>query len=314
MSIPGLRVSLSVPLLLASAAWSLCSSAATPSRGAVYLSQISGSLYVVPYSFDGLTLTLSPPRMVAVMPRGGGVQVLPDRRVAVVGAGGVSIFDPRAGTLVTASAQNNGNTVMFDPDVARLWVGWKDTVLSEVPLAPFGNGTTHNVSGDDGVASMIAITPTDGAFYTTGGEFENGNFGRIDLGTFATSRLAPSVFATGIVYDSATGTLITAGLGRGRQVAASAPETELSSRDDSAAGENYLQLTPTGDEHYLGTRFGPDGRVVLIDASASGLIGDPTSVIVSAPTPTINGLSGALGVDMDTLFYDRFDGPAQVAP
>jgi len=312
MRFPTFRLAIFTSAVLAGAFPSPSVFAVAPSRGAVYLSQINGALYFVPYVFDGTTMTLSTPRAVAQLPRGGGVQVLPDRRVAVVGAGAVSIFDPHAGTVLVAASQNNANTVMVDPDVARLWVGWKDTPLSEVPLAPFGAGTAHNVSGDDGVATMIAITPLDGAFYTTGGESENGSFGRMDLATFATTRLAASVFATGIVYDGATGTLLTAGLGHARQVQSSAPAAVVSSRDDTATGENYLVLTPTGDKHYLGTRFGGNGRVVMIDATATGLVGDPTSILVSTTTGAVTDLSGALGVDMDSVFYDGLDGVARV--
>lgn len=305
------RLAFCVSMMAFAAAHGRYAAAASPSHGAVYLSQISGALYFVPYSFDGTSLTLAAPRLVAALYQGGGVQVLPDRRVAVAAAGTISIFDPRNGTVINARSQTNANTVMFDPNGTRLWAGWKDTALSEVPLTPFGNGTPHNVTGDDGVATLIAITPSDGAFYASGGDAENGNFGRISLETFVTTRLASSVFATTVVYDEATDSLVTAGIGRASQFASAAPQTAISARDDSANGENYLELSPTFDKHYLGTRGGGDGRVVLIDASATGLIGDPTSVLVTASTGTINGLSGALGVDMDTVFYDGFDGPAQ---
>jgi hypothetical protein len=314
MSFHSLRSALVLSAALAVTAFVPVVHAATPSRGGVYLSQISGPLYFATYTFNGTTMTLSTPHLVALLSRGGGVQVLPDRRVAVVGAGNVSLFDPRTHTVVTASSQNNANTVTFDPDVARLWVGWKDTVLSEVPLAPFGNGTAHQLTGDDGAATMIAFTPLDGVFYTTGGESENGSFGQIDLGTFTTTRLTASVFATGVMYDAATDSVVTAGLGHARQVQPSTPAVELSSRDDTAAGENYLVLTPTGDKHFLGPRLGGNGGVTLIDASATGLIGDPTSVLAFASTGTLGGFSGGLGVDMDSLFYDGFEGPAQVGP
>lgn len=282
--------------------------ATTPSRGTVYLSTLSGSLYRLAYAYDGAaTFTLMQPLHVAALPRGGGVRVLADGRVAIVGAGSVSLYDPRARTVQIASSMTNANSVAINANGSGLWVGWKDTALSSIPLAPFGNGTPHSVSGDDSVASMVAFTPGDGVFYTTGGEFESGHFGRIDMTTFVTTRIASSTFSTGIVHDAWSQTLITAGLGHARQIDPHAPEDPLSQRDDSAAGENYLVLEPTGDGHAIGTRSGAKARLVLLDYSASQRIGDPSSILVSAEIQGLSDLSGAAGFDRDLIFTDGSD-------
>lgn len=282
--------------------------AATPSRGTVYLSSIGGTLYRTAYAFDGATLTLSTPSATVRMSRGGGALGLPEHRVVVVGAGTVSLFDPIAHTLESASTMTNANTATLDPDGLRLWCGWKDTPISEVPLAPFGDGTAHAISGDDTVATTVAFTPSDGVFYSTGGEGESGNFGRIDLSTFVTTRVCAACFATGVTYDAYSGDLILAGLGRAEQRDPADPGVVVASRDDSPAGENYLPLTPTGDGHLIGTRSGAGG-VVIIDYSASGRIDDAGTVIAFAAAPGIGDISGALALDPELIFADGFDGP-----
>jgi hypothetical protein len=285
--------------------------AGTPSRGSVYLSDLDGPLYRVSFAYDGAGgLQASAPVLVANVGRGGSARVLPDGSVVVVGAGNAALYQPMANDVLHASTQSNANTAVLDPDGSRLWCGWKDTALSEVPLAPFGNGTPHAESGDDGVTTMIAFTPADGVFDTTGGEDVSGNFGHIDLNTFVTTRVATAVFATGVIYDAWSDTLITAGIGRAHQMTAADPATVLSERDDSAAGENYLVLEPTGDGHLVGTRSGGAGYLVLLDYSATRRIGDPTSLLVSVAIPGVGNLSGALGFDGDLIFRDGTEPPA----
>lgn len=285
--------------------------AGAPSRGTLYLSALGGTLYRASYVYDGdAVFTVSRPTAVALLRRGGSVRVLPDGRVVVVGAGYVSVYDPRRHTVALVNSLTNANTATLDPSGAKLWVGWKDTALSEVPLSPLANGTPHAVGGDDTVATLLAFAPGQGAFYTTGGEFENGNFGRINLATFSTTRVAASAYATGVVYDPYSQTLITAGLGRARQMAPSSPATVLSTRDDSTAGENYLVLEPTGQGHVIGTRSGAEARVVLMDFSASGRIGDTATTLHSAVLGTITDLSGGAGWDGDLVFDDAFEPPA----
>jgi len=282
--------------------------AATPARGTLYLSTLAGPLYRVGYVYDGAaSLVLSTPQQVASLPNGGGVRVGPDQSIYVVGQGHVHRVDPRAGTFVSANAGNNANTVSFDPDGSRLWAGWKDTPLASVPIAPLSAGTTHLVSGDDAVATMVAFTPSHGAFYTTGGELENGNFGRIDMIGFVTQRTQTAAFATGVVYDSFSGHLIVAGVGRARQIAPGNPAVVLSSREDSPAGDNYLVLQADGRGHLFGTRTGGSAQLVMIDYSASGLIGAVDTVRLSVPIPSLVGLSGEAGVDRHAIFMDDFE-------
>ncbi len=285
--------------------------AGAPSRGTLYLSALGGTLYRASYVYNGAgSFVVSTPVPVALLRRGGSVRVLPGGRVVVVGAGYVSVYDPRTHTVALVNSLTNANTAALDPSGTTLWVGWKDTALSEVPLSPLANGTAHAVSGDDTVATMLAFAPGQGAFYTTGGEFENGHFGIINLATFSTTRVTAAAYATGVVYDSYSQTLITAGLGRARQVAPSSPANLLSARDDSITGENYLILEPTGQGQLIGTRTGGEARVVLIDFSASGRIGEATTTLHSTVLGTITDLSGGAGWDGDLVFSDAFEPPA----
>jgi len=306
-----LRTGLVLTLLLMSGVLSSAHGAGAPSRGTLYLSALGGTLYRASYVYDGVgSFAVSAPIAVALLRRGGSVRVLPDGRVIVVGAGYVSVYDPRSHAVALVSSQTNANTAALDPSGTTLWVGWKDTALSEVPLSPLANGTPHAVSGDDTVVTMLAFAPGQGAFYTTGGEFENGNFGKINLSTFSTTRVAAAAYATGVVYDAYSQTLITAGLGRAQQVAPASPATLLGARDDSTTGENYLILEPTGQGQLIGTRTGSQARVVLIDFSASGRIGDATTTLHSTVLNTITDLSGGAGRDADLVFSDAFEPPA----
>lgn len=279
-------------------------------HGSIYLSNLNGPLYLVAYAYDGNgQLTVSPAQTIAVVSRGGGVRRQNRDLVYVVGAGNVSMVNAADGSVTSMSANNNANTAVLSPDEATLWAGWKDTSLASVSLQPLGAGVTHAITGDDGVATMIAFTPNHGAFYTTGGELDNesGNFGKINLINFTTQRFLTGSFATGINYDSFSNSLIISGLGRARQIDPGNPGSPVSSRDDSGTGENYLVLEPDGLGHLLGTRSGSQPRLVFIDYSSSGLIGGPGSILISMPLPDTANLSGGPALEPDVIFRSRFD-------
>jgi hypothetical protein len=295
-------------LLGLAAVCSLHAAAATPAIGRLYLSTLPGPVYRVDYHYDGgVVLTLTEPELIATLPRGGGATLGPDGLVYVAGVGTVRRIDPDTGVVASVNAMNNGNTVMFDPVDDLLWTGWKDSPLSSLPWRPLGNGTPHVVSGDDAGLTSIAFTPDDGVFYGSGGELENGNFGRVDLATFTSQRLIAATWATGVVYDGFSGHLIAAGVGRATQIAPDDPSVVVSSRDDSLVGENYLWLAADGRGHLFGTRTGAAARLVMIDYSASGRIGAADSVMLSVPLPAIGLLSGAAAVDVVALFRNGFE-------
>jgi hypothetical protein len=311
---PNSRCSVAPPLACLCALLSLIdacvhpAAAATPATGRLYLSTIPGPVYRVDYHYDGaLALTLTEPELIATLPRGGGATLGPDARVYVASAGTVHRIDPDTGLVASVGAMNNGNTVTFDPARDVLWTGWKDTPISSMPWRPLGNGTPHVVVGDDAALTSIAFTPADGVFYGSGGESENGNFGRVDLETFTSQRLIAATWATGLVYDEFSGDLIAAGVGRATQIAPDDPSVVVSSRDDSIGGENYLWLAADGRGHLFGTRTGAAARLVMIDYSGSGRIGALDTVMLSVPLPALGSLSGAAALDIVALFRDGFE-------
>jgi hypothetical protein len=303
-----------VGVLVAGLAFAGACEAGAPARGTVYIGAAYGThnLYRVDFDYDGNGAITTQVSTLVTLPTAADAVIVPGGSILVAGQGSpVYKVDPRDGTYETMATSNNGNTISLDPSARTAWIGWYDTSPSEVPLAPFGDGTVHDLSGDDLSICSLAFTPSDGVFYAYGGTSANGAIGRIDLSTFTTTRLAGGVPATTIYYDRFSHSLIYAAAGLARQVDPAAPTTVLSARDDTATGENYLELKPDGHGHLFGTRWGGNGsnpnggRLVLVDYSASGLIGDPSTIIASAPM--VDGLSGGVAVDA-SIFIDGFDG------
>ncbi|MGA9342245.1 MAG: hypothetical protein WBV61_07910 [Rhodanobacteraceae bacterium] len=296
--------------LALAAASSVTVQATTPAHGSVYIGIAYGShrVYKVEYDYDGAdTFTTGAPVLVAYTPGAAEFAILPNRYLLVVGQGNMAKVKLPSGPVTTASPGNNANTVALDPDGVTAWAGWFDTALASIPLDPFGDGTVHTLSGDDQIATMIAFTPSDGAFYTNGGTIQYGFVGRIDLTTFHTTRLfAQSTEATGIIYDPFSATLVFAAFGIAHQIDPANPGVVLASRDDGAAGENYLALVPDGMGHLLATRYGGDAALVLIDYSASGRLDDVTTRYFAAPIPSLTGLSGGIAYD-PVIFADGLD-------
>jgi hypothetical protein len=275
--------------------------AGTPANGTVYIGAAFGThnVYKVEFSYDGVATMTAQATVLATLPTAADAMIVPGGDIIVAGQGqNVYKVNSDTGAFTTANTGNNGNTVSFDPGGASVWIGWTDTSPSQVPLDPFGNGTPHSVGGDDATITTLAFTPANGVFYANGGTGA-GNFGAIDMTTFTTTRLLAATFADTVHYDRFSRSLILAGVGHAIQLDPAAPTTPISTRDDTGAGENYLMLRPDGRGHLFGTRYGGGDRLVLVDYSATGLIGDPSSIIVS--TPLVDGLSGGVAVDTSIL-------------
>lgn len=282
--------------------------AAGASRGTVYIGAAFGThnLYKVDYDYDGVGSMTATTTVLTTLPTAADALIVPGGDIIVAGQGpNVYKVNSATGTFTTVSASNNGNTISLDPSGASVWIGWTDTSPSQVPLDPFANGTPHSVAGDDATVTSLAFTPNNGVYYANGGDGA-GNFGRIDLSTFTTTRLIAAV-ADSVHYDPFSRSLIVAASGHAIQLDVAA-STVLGSRNDSGAGENYLMLRPDGRGHLFGTRWGggganpSGGRLVLIDYSATGSIS--TAIIASAPI--VDGLSGGVAVDT-SIFADGFE-------
>jgi hypothetical protein len=280
--------------------------AGTPAHGTVYIGAAFGThnVYKVDFDYDGVGSMTATATILATLPTAADALIVPGGDLIVAGQGpNVYKVNSATGEVDTVSARNNGNSVSLDPSGTSVWIGWSDASPSQVPLDPFANGTPHSVVGDDASVTTLAFTPHDGVFYSNGGE-GLGNFGTIDLATFTTTRRMAATYATAVHYDAFSRSLVMAGLGRAIQLDPADPSTPLSTRDDSAAGEDYLMLRPDGRGHLFGTRWGGGDRLVLLDYSATGLIGDPSSILVS--TSLVDGLSGGVAVDTSIL-ADSFE-------
>jgi hypothetical protein len=289
--------------------------AVPPAGGTVFIgaAYVPHNLYRIDFQYDGADTLNVDPQVLVTLPTAADAIIVPGGDLVVAGQGSsVYKVDTGDGTYVTSSTGNNGNTIALDPSGQSVWIGWTDTAPSQVPLRPFGPGTPHSVSGDDFTISHFAFTPSNGVFYANGGESNLGSVGTIDMSTFVTTRIFSSVPATSIFYDPYSRSLIFVAFGKATQVDPANPTVVLSARDDSALGENYLVLRPDGRGHLFGTRWGVSGanggRLVLVDYSQSGLIGDASTIMVSAPMA--DGLSGGVAVDT-SLLANGFDLPVR---
>lgn len=275
--------------------------AGSATQGTAYIGAAFGThnVYKIHYDYDGVGAMSATATILATLPTAADALIVPGGDLVVAGQGSnVYKVNTLSGMYTTVSANNNGNTISLDPSGASVWIGWADTSPSRVPLNPFANGTPHSVGGDDGTITTLAFTPNNGVFYSNGAT-GNGNFGRIDMATFTTIRLLSATFADTVHYDPYSRSLILAGFGHAIQFDPNDPTTPLGTRDDTGLGENYLMLRPDGRGHLFGTRFGGGDRLVLVDYSATGLIGDPSTIIVSVPL--VDGLSGGVAVDTSIL-------------
>jgi len=284
-----------------------CVHAGSAAKGTVYIGAAFGTHYVhkVEFDYDGIGSMTASATILTTLPTAADALVVPGGDLIVAGQGpNVYKVNSATGTYATISAGNNGNAVSLDPGGASVWIGWTDTSPSQVPLNPFANGTAHSVSGDDSTVTSLAFTPGNGVYYANGGT-SSGNFGTINLTTFTTARLKAATFADNVHYDRFSRSLILAGTGHAIQLDPANTATPLSTRDDTAAGENYLMLRPDGRGHLFGTRYGGGDRLVLVDYSATGLIGDASTIIVSTVIVNgavpVNGLSGGVAVDTSIL-------------
>jgi len=292
---------LSMSALLLCVAASLPVHAGSAAKGTVHIGAAFGvhNVYKVEFDYDGIGSMTASATILTTLPTAADALVVPGGDLIVAGQGqNVYKVNYTTGTFVTVSSGNNGNAVSLDPSGASVWIGWTDTSPSQVPLNPFANGTPHSITGNDSTVTSLAFTPSNGVFYSNGG-VGLGNFGTINLTTFTTARLLASTFADNVHYDKFSRSLILAGTGHAIQVDPANPATPISTRDDTALGENYLMLRPDGRGHLFGTRYGGTDRLVLVDYSATGLIGDASTIIVS--TVLVNGLSGGVAVDTSIL-------------
>ena len=268
--------------------------AATPVSGEFYWTTFGGTngYGFGSFSWDGTTLTTSTTRLgsLASFSVDGSLKVGADGNIYSGRAGNVSQINPVTGVVVSRPSGVNNNVTSIDPARTTVYVGWKDTDLATLATGnAFNNGTPHNVTGSDGVATGLAWEANGTVWYTTGGENALGNVGRIDLTTYVTTRVLTAISATSIVYDPFTGHLFTSGLNGIEQINPATNTVVSTWANPLGGGNTHIQnLSVTGQGHLVA--FNSDGQLLLWDfTSGSGLIGNADTIKASAGTPVISG-------------------------
>lgn len=255
--------------------------------GEIYFSLYRGTpnLHKVPFCYDGAgNLVYGEIEPVGQVPFANGLAWAPDGDLLVGGLwDAVYKVDPATGAFETANAGGaQAAHLEVDPDGTRVWTsgqpgGW----LAEIPLAPFGDGTAHAISGDDSaVTHVVRVGAT--AFYTSSGPYGWGSFGIIDLSTFVTTRLHANLPAAhGMTFDPFTGHLLLFGESTITQID---PATGQIVADQSFASIGQMVLdhgVVDGQGHLFVCNN--NGRVLFIDYAQSGRIDDPSNFIDHDP-------------------------------
>ena len=240
----------------------------------------------VEFNYDGATLTLGTLTGITHTPGADGLIFAPDGDLLVGGQGCCAYKVSPTGSHPIYSASAPSERVfhlMMDPDNTRFWAAdYVSSELTEFPLSVFpgGSGTTKQVVGDDGTVTTVAFDASSKAYYTTGGEYGNGNFGVIDLGVTpaVTTRALSSVPAShGMIYDPYTEDLLLFGDGHVTQIDPTLLQV-VSDLDLSTLGvpiDHVDQGSADGNGHVFVADHG--GRLIFIDFSVSRLVGDPSN-------------------------------------
>src|SRR5262249_4873326 len=150
-----------------------------------------------------------------------GLIFAPDGDLLVGGTDGTVHKVKTDGTVVGDSQLGvaRGFHLALSPDGKTAYTAGLPGPVASVPLDPFGNGTTHVITGDDVNITQIAFDGSGNAYYTASNEQGNGEFGTIDLSSFTTTRLISSLpGAPEIVFDSSPNTLTLPGDGHISQI------------------------------------------------------------------------------------------------
>jgi hypothetical protein len=262
------------------------SAAAGTAEGELYYTRYQGvsteRVRKVAYSYDGSALVLGSPQPIpGSLPGADGIVFAPDQDLLI---GGQSQYlhklDPMTGVVESQAGQGpspNLYHVMLDPLGDRAWAAGIPGDIVEFPLGPFGPGTVHDVTGDDG--SVVQITWAQGeAFYTTSNGSGTGHFGRIDMSTFQTTRLLANVpWAHGMSYDEENGILFAFGGTWIAQIDPRAPRTIVSTLQFPSGITTLDQGTVDGEGHLF--IAANNGNLVFIDYSQTLLVGDPANFV-----------------------------------
>lgn len=233
------------------------------------------------YDVGAGTTSIATPTVITHTPGADGVLFAPDGDVIIGGQADAVYKVHMPGPSFTGVNAGGALSfhVMLDPSGTKVWTAGNLGSLASVPLYPFANGTQHPLSGDDVQITHI-IFAGNAAYYTASLPTGNGNFGRIDLNTFTTTRLFTNVrWAHGACYDCFTGDIM---VFANDTIAQFDPTTEtvVAQLDLSAIGPfiNMDQGTSDGEGHiYVASNT---GYLVFADITISGSIATPDFVDV----------------------------------
>jgi uncharacterized membrane protein len=223
------------------------------------------------------TLTLGTPVPIVQNLPADGLIFLPNGDLLTAN-GSASEVNPTTGA-VTTDNQVSGEHLALDPSGKYVWTSPQPGPLFKLPINPLGPATQETLKGDDTQVTHLAFDNAGQAFYVTSGPGGFGSFGLIDLKTFTTQRIYSNLpSAHGISYDPFTGDLFLVGSDSVTQIDPNTLKI-ISELDFPGTGFQFDQGAEDGKGHLYAADNG--GHLLVVDYSATGLIGDPHNFVAS---------------------------------
>jgi hypothetical protein len=260
-------------------------SLADATSGTLFFTTFAGgpNVHKVSYSFDGAaTFSLGAPVNIASTAGADGIVFNPNNGNILIGGQGPFVHEIKTDGTPVASVDSK--TIAFhlsvDPSKTIVWAAGIPGPVSEVPLTPsVTTGTAYTMLGDESGIDTIAWRGAT-AVYTSsdpnGGEF----YGYIVLDTTAktatTTRVGSQPASHGLTYDPFTDDFIFIGDDHITQLDGA---TLALVSDLEVPGVNFDQGTVDGKGHGF---FADNlGKLVFLDYSGTGLVGDALNFLAS---------------------------------
>lgn len=248
-------------------------------EGSIVFTRYKGTPNIqrVNYRFDGASLVVGGVVPIATTEGANGIIALPDGEFLVGGqADLVHKVRPDGDVTSFEAGGTAAHHLTLDPSGSKAWAGGAPGPPAEIPLAPFGVGLLRPLQGDDIDITQIIFDDRGRAFYTSGAFDGWGNFGRIDLASFRTTRLISGLEAAhGITFDPYSGDLILFGGNMIAQIDPDAPTVVKSTAYYSLDSQFDVGRTD-GKGHLFATRN--DGYLVFVDYDSTRLVGAKENV------------------------------------
>ena len=242
--------------------------------GDLYFTRYSGAPNVMKVHFDYSNgkFTLDKPKAVATLSGVDGAVFAPDGDLLVGGQGGDVVHKVHVadGKFKDVRANAHAFHLAMDPGGKKVWASGIPGPLVEIPLNPFGDGTPHQVSGDDPSITSIAFDGSGHSYYTVSGPSGYGAVGLINLKTFTTTRKITGLAAAhGMVFDPFSGDLILFGANHITQL----DPHNLNVVSDLVITESVVLDQGTVDGHGYVFVASNAGQIVFVDYSGTKKIG-----------------------------------------